>query len=113
MAKKTKLQEIRLKRQINQDVMAVLVNMKQGTYSRKERGLTSISDSEWERIALVLGVNKEDIYQNDKRASLSSGKTGVSNTFTPVEMLKKIDSLEKENKKLKAEIKTLKKLIKQ
>jgi DNA-binding XRE family transcriptional regulator len=112
MVKKTKLQEMRLKREIKQDVMAVLVDMKQGTYSRKERGLTSITDSEWDRIALVLGVSKEEIYENDRRASLPSGKSGQPNTFTPLEMLEKINALQKENKELKEEIKRLKSLNK-
>ncbi|HEY1195110.1 helix-turn-helix transcriptional regulator [Flavobacterium sp.] len=103
---------MRLKRQIKQDVMAVLVDMKQGTYSRKERGLTSITDSEWDRIALVLGVSKEEIYENDKRVSLPSGKYGQPNTFTPLEMLEKINALEKENKELKEEIRRLKSLNK-
>ncbi|MEN2489334.1 helix-turn-helix transcriptional regulator [Flavobacterium sp. B11] len=106
--KKVKLIEMRLKREINQDLMAVKVNMTQPTYSRKERGLTSITAAEWDKIAEVLGVDKYEIYENSSRNSMLSGNLKKTNTIIPPDLLEQIESLKKENKELKAEIRRLK-----
>jgi transcriptional regulator with XRE-family HTH domain len=106
--KKVKLIEMRLKREINQDIMAVKVNMTQPTYSRKERGITSITAAEWDKIAEVLGVDKYEIYENSSRNSMLSGNRKKPNTIIPPDLLEQIDSLKKENIKLKAEIRRLK-----
>lgn len=99
---------MRLKRGINQDVMANLVNMTQATYSRKERGLTAITAPEWDKMAEVLGVDKYEIYENSSRNSQMSGNMIKLNTFIPQDLLEQIDILKKENLKLKEELRELK-----
>ncbi|MBW1654628.1 helix-turn-helix domain-containing protein [Flavobacterium quisquiliarum] len=106
--KKVKLIEMRLKRKIRQDAMAVLVNMTQPTYSRKERGLTSITSAEWDKIAEVLEVDKYEIYENSPHNSMQSGNMIKRNTVIPPELLQEIESLRKENEALKEEIRKLK-----
>lgn len=99
---------MRLKRGINQDVMANLVNMTQATYSRKERGLTAITATEWDKMAEVLGVDKYEIYENSLRNSQMSGNMIKLNTFIPQDLLEQIDILKKENLELKEELRKLK-----
>ena len=81
---------MRLKRGINQDVMANLVNMTQATYSRKERGLTAITAPECDKMAEVLGVDKYEIYENSSRNSQMSGNMIKLNTFIPQDLLEQI-----------------------
>lgn len=100
---------MRLHRQITQDVMANMLGMSQATYSRKERGLTSISSPEWDAIALALGVDKNEIYQNNTKESIASGIQKRINPFITHSLLKEIDLLKKENLILKAHIKKNKK----
>lgn len=99
---------MRLKREINQDVMAVKVNMTQPTYSRKERGLSNITAEEWDKIAEVLGVDKYAIYENSSKISPISGSTNKLYTVIPPDLLEQIESLRKENIELKEEIRRLK-----
>lgn len=44
-----------------QEKLAQQIAMEQTTLSRKERGLSPISDEEWQRIATVLQVPVDDI----------------------------------------------------
>lgn len=106
--KKTKLIEMRLKRKINQDAMAVLVDMSQPTYSRKERGISVITSAEWEKIAEVLEVDKYEIYENSSRKGIFSGNMKKRNTIIPPDLLQEIEFLRKENLALKEEIRKLK-----
>ncbi|MFB3388544.1 helix-turn-helix domain-containing protein [Flavobacterium sp. LAR06] len=102
--KKIKLQEMRLKREITQDVMANLLDMTQATYSRKERGLTKITIEEWNRIAKVLGVDKSEVAEeNTKKDSISTNFTKRFTTI-PNSLLDQIAFLTKENLELKEKL---------
>lgn len=50
---------------LSQSEMAAKVCMEQTTYSRKERGLSPISDAEWEKLAKSLEVDVEEIKDAD------------------------------------------------
>ena len=45
--------------------MADLIGMTQSNYSRREKGMTKISAQEWGKIAKVLDLKIEDIYEAD------------------------------------------------
>ncbi|HJY14149.1 MAG TPA: helix-turn-helix transcriptional regulator [Flavobacterium sp.] len=103
--KKIKLQKMRLKQEITQDVMANLLDMTQATYSRKERGLTKITIDEWSKIAKILGVDKSEVFED------SSKKEYISTNFVkqiltiPAGLVDQIDFLTKENLELKEKLK--------
>ncbi|MDQ1159911.1 uncharacterized protein (DUF2384 family) [Chryseobacterium sp. SORGH_AS 447] len=46
--------------------MATYLKISQTQYQKRETGKIKISDSEWERIARLLNVNIEDIYEDDQ-----------------------------------------------
>lgn len=46
---------------ISQKEMAQKIAMEQTTYSRKERGISPVTDNEWERFAKALDVNIDEI----------------------------------------------------
>ena len=58
-----KLISIRKIKKITQKQIANLIGMEQTTYSRKERGISSITIAEWERIAKALEVSVEKIVE--------------------------------------------------
>jgi transcriptional regulator with XRE-family HTH domain len=51
----------RKKRGFTQQQMARKIGMEQTTYSKKERGVSAITDSEWQRFANFLEVTIDDI----------------------------------------------------
>lgn len=105
--KKIKLQEMRLKREITQDVMANLLDMTQATYSRKERGLTKITSAEWDRITEVLDADRSEVFEdNFKRDTISTNFTKRSSTI-PNSLLDQIAFLTKQNLELKEKLKKL------
>jgi transcriptional regulator with XRE-family HTH domain len=63
---KVKLRETRLNKGLSQETLADLIGMTQCNYSRRENGRKAISDAEWARIAKVLGVNKQTIYEANR-----------------------------------------------
>jgi transcriptional regulator with XRE-family HTH domain len=96
---------MRLKREITQDVMAVLLDMTQATYSRKERGLTKITLEEWSKIAEVLGVDRSEVFEDS--ASKDYIATNFAKQFLtiPTGLLNQIEFLTKENLELKEKLK--------
>ncbi|WP_144444560.1 helix-turn-helix transcriptional regulator [Flavobacterium sp. 9] len=98
---------MRLKRQLSQEEIADLIGMTQSTYSRKEKGVTNITMQEWIKIAKVLAVEKDEIYQ----ASIS--KKDIFKVFEnlniPPEFLEKINFLQKENFELQEKLRILQK----
>ncbi|WP_099712165.1 helix-turn-helix domain-containing protein [Flavobacterium sp. 9] len=98
---------MRLQRQLSQEEIADLIGMTQSTYSRKEKGVTNITMQEWIKIAKVLGVEKDEIYQ----ASVSKkDKLNVSenqNLYIVTYVLEQIDFLQRKNYELKEEIRIL------
>jgi hypothetical protein len=85
--------------------------MDQTTYSRKETGKTFITEEEWGRFAITLGVSKEEI--KDKIAPLAINENyifndqsmGIQNVSLPIKVL---ETILRYNKKLEEEIALLK-----
>lgn len=105
---KTKLHEVRVKKEILQEEMANLVGIKQSTYSRKERGVTDVTMEEWILMARVLDVNIEDIYRPNLRTSITTGKTTNKLANVSHYVVNEIEQLKKENAELKKENANLK-----
>lgn len=91
---------------VSQEEMAELVGMEQTTYSRKERGQSTITDSEWERFAKALEVPVEDIKEKqelikNENCNFYDNAIGIQYVNLPHEMydvlLKYIQKLENEN----------------
>ena len=61
-----------------QEKLATQIAMEQTTLSRKERGLSPISDEEWQRIATVLKVPVDEI----KESFIENSSQNVNCTFT-------------------------------
>lgn len=96
----TKLQQLRIQKQILQEDMADLLGVKQSTYSRKERGQIYIMMREWELMARLMDVEIEDIYQ-DNDHSFISGRIKNSFLSIPEMVLEDLEYLKKENSRLK------------
>ena len=58
---KQKLRAMRKSRNFTQNEMADCIAMEQTTYSRKERGISPITDEEWKRFAKALNTSVEEI----------------------------------------------------
>lgn len=104
---KIKLLTKRLEKQLSQEEISDLIGMAQSTYSRKEKGITKITMSEWEKIAKVLEVSKEEIFEpaNPKIKIPNI----VENEFmsNPNDIIKQINYLKKENFELKERLKNM------
>jgi len=114
---KTKLIEARKRRNISQERMADILSMDVSNYNRREKGTAKISLPEWQKIAEVLEVPIEDIFENEESLVFifndnSTGNgNGIGNTNNyniPLSLWesqkKYIDKLEAEIEALKAEI---------
>ncbi|RZK05278.1 MAG: XRE family transcriptional regulator [Flavobacterium sp.] len=62
---KLKLQKARNKRGLSQEEIAVLANMDQTTYGRKEKGISKITSNEWKRFATILDLSLKEIFEED------------------------------------------------
>jgi transcriptional regulator with XRE-family HTH domain len=116
---KEKLLEARLKKGLSQEELADLMNMTQSNYSRRENGLKSISEAEWQKFSSILNVEKEDIYEEDspsvvykniKGHSFNSGNIHYFNipdfVLEHIDLLKsQIQTLLNENQSLKDKLK--------
>ncbi|WP_343587138.1 helix-turn-helix transcriptional regulator [Flavobacterium sp.] len=105
---KVKLQAKRLEKQLSQEEIADLLCMTQSTYSRKEKGITKITMGEWTKIAKVLQVEMEEIYEPavcEKKLD-----TILQNQYKhiPFYLQQQIDSLLKENIELEEKLRSLK-----
>lgn len=56
-----KLKEHRTKKGLTQQEMASKIGMEQTTYSKKERGLSTVTPNEWQRFAKLLETTVEEI----------------------------------------------------
>lgn len=104
MKKKVKLQQLRLEREITQEVMSNRLAMTQATYSRKERGVIDITEEEWNKISEILDVNKEDVFEDNIRKNIISNNLNKQALVLPVSLLEKINFLTKENQELKEKL---------
>ncbi|MFW0739755.1 helix-turn-helix transcriptional regulator [Flavobacterium sp. T12S277] len=104
---KIKLLVKRLEQQLSQEEISDLVGMTQSTYSRKEKGITKITMSEWTKIAKVLGVEKEEIFEpiNPKIKLPAIVENGF--TSNPNDIMEQINSLKKENFELKERLRDI------
>jgi transcriptional regulator with XRE-family HTH domain len=117
---KQKLYDKRVEKKLTQEELAYQLGMETSSYNRRENGITKISKKEWDKIAKVLEVDFEEIYEpedgvyvfNNTNSTGNFGKVhnNVFNNFSDfaVETMKKyIDKLEQENQSLKEKIKLL------
>lgn len=63
--KKLKLLQTRKLKGLTQLEMAILANMDQTTYGRKEKGFSKITSSEWKKFAMILDVSLKEIFEED------------------------------------------------
>ncbi len=116
---KNKLIAARTERGISQQEMADLLYMDQSQYSRREKGITRIAEDEWDKIAVILGKEVEEIYEeeahvtinNDNGSNGSINFTGTSNFYSiPDYILQNqqeyIELLKKEIAQLKEELRS-------
>ncbi|WP_185963882.1 helix-turn-helix transcriptional regulator [Flavobacterium restrictum] len=91
---KSKLISVRTQKGFSQEKVADLIGMGQSSYCRREKGLVSIMDHEWTKIAKALGVDKESIYEQE---------SNQSHNVILENMQKYVARLEQENQSLKKE----------
>lgn len=107
---KNKLQKARRDKGLSQEQMADQIGMAQSCYCRREKGLLSISDIEWDKIATVLELKKEAIYEegSKKKAFSIINSSLFHDIIIPEIVLEYIKLLKIENNKLKKELKKYK-----
>lgn len=106
---KLHLKNARLNKGLSQETLADLIGMTQCNYSRRENGKKEITLNEWTKIANVLNVNLDEIYQPFVNNAISDI---TNDSQIQIELKSKsiyIKSLEKENAFLKNKIKDLEK----
>lgn len=113
---KTKLINARKSKNFSQEYLANALCMDVSNYSRREKGQIKIAPAEWEKIATVLEIPLENIYESDESMMFvyndqSSGNSGNHFYSIPQYLLntqkKYLENLEAENLALKEKIKLL------
>jgi transcriptional regulator with XRE-family HTH domain len=114
---KQKLIDKRKAQKLSQENMAFYLGINQSQYSRREKGISKISKTEWHKLAEILKTplndiyeSEDDIYSNSKIDSLFSD-TFNKQSLEVMTMTKHIQKLEIENKSLKEEVAQLKCVI--
>ena len=112
---KTKLIEVRKRKNISQEKMANVLCMDVSNYNRREKGTAKISLQEWQKIADTLDVPLEEVYENEESLVFifNDNSTGngniVSNNYNiPLSLW---ESQKKYIEKLETEIQNLKAII--
>lgn len=119
---KLKLLKMRILKGLTQYEIAVLANMDQTTYGRKENGISKITSNEWKKIASILDVPLKDIFEDDNKSILIFNEISLSSkimlknssdycnipTYILETLEKYIEKLEFENKFKEEEIDSLK-----
>ena len=62
---KTKLIDVRTRKNMSQKKMADILCIDVSNYNRREKGTAKISMQEWQKMAETLEVPLQDIYEND------------------------------------------------
>lgn len=112
---KQKLLDARLRKGFSQEELADRIGMSQTNYSRRENGLTRISDKEWDRLAKELEVEKDDIFEEDnpyivyKNNKGNSFNSGTIYFNIPDFVLEHIELLKEQNQFLKKELENYRK----
>ncbi|TDP57413.1 helix-turn-helix domain-containing protein [Flavobacterium dankookense] len=116
-----KLINLRKNKGLTQKQVANKMAMEQTTYSKKERGLSPISDEEWFRLAKILEVAVEEIKEIDNSSCSKNENSTFSDNSITIQyvnipqnafdlILKYNAKLEKENSVLKTQLKKIKKI---
>ena len=106
--KKQKLINTRLSKNLSQRFIADKLFMDVSNYSRRESGIKKISNKEWEKIAQILEVPIQDIYESDRVESLD-GVIPVRSDESVLLMRKQLlEVQQKYINRLESEIKMLK-----
>lgn len=112
---KLKLLQFRKLKGLTQLEMAILANMDQTTYGRKENGLSKITSSEWKRFATILDVSLKEIFEEDNNdvndISVDSELTANTSEYFLERLKEYIRELEDNNEKKQQEIDLLKEKI--
>lgn len=108
------LRAIRKEKGFTQKDMALKMAMEQTTYSKKERGISPITEEEWERFANLLETPVEELKElNETMAkynncNFNDNSIGIQIVSMPKEtldvMMKYTAKLEEENRVLKEEL---------
>lgn len=109
---KTNLIRTRKQKGLSQQYLAEHLCMDVSNYNKREKGKAKITSNEWEKLAKILEVSVEDIYENEESTFIickdqSVGIIqGTNNVYTVPEFLlesqrKYIAKLEEENAQLK------------
>jgi transcriptional regulator with XRE-family HTH domain len=120
---KTKLIQARENKGFDRNEFADLIQMERYSYRRREKGEVKISHNEWERMAKVLGVSFDDIFEPDANiVNINNGEGQINNNTRKIEyynipkemvasqqeyiilLKEKIKKLEEENQVLKEKI---------
>lgn len=84
---KNKLIAARTEKGLSQQEIADLLYMDQSQYSRREKGITKISEEEWGKIANILDKDLEEIYEEESGVIInndngSNGSVNYSGSIT-------------------------------
>lgn len=110
--KKTKLISARTQRSFTQQQLADKLHMDVSNYSRREKGQIKISLKEWEKLAEILNVPIEDIYEAEEnmlfvfKDSSTGNYLGTNHFYSIPEHL--LETQRKYIQKLEEEIQRLK-----
>jgi transcriptional regulator with XRE-family HTH domain len=110
----TKLIEMRKAKGFSQQYIADKLCIDGSCYSKREKGLIRIPYDEWEKLAGILDVPLEEIYDSDEKLFIFKDNSkvnyqGTNNVYTVSDSL--IELQQKYITKLEEEIKALKKLL--
>ena len=118
MNKKEKLINTRISRDYTQDYLAGNLNIDVSSYSRKENGKVKIAKHEWEKLAELLEVPVEEIYEPDEsiffifKDNSTGNGNGIGNTVTNNSMPQYVWEIQKKyTEKLEEEVRLLKEEI--
>lgn len=113
---KQKLIIKRKERNLTQEELAFKLGLDTSNYNRRENGVTKISKKEWDKMAKVLEVKLEEIYEPEDGVYLINNEkpketyssipnhNGNYNEFVLETLKKYIQKLEEENAMLKRQI---------
>jgi transcriptional regulator with XRE-family HTH domain len=112
---KQKLVEIRKKRGYSQEQMAKHLHMDVSNYNRREKGQAKITSTEWEKLATILNVSVEEIFESEEsmifvcKDNATGNYQGNNHIYSIPEFLlesqrKYIAKLEEENAALKKKL---------
>ena len=112
-----KLIEVRKSKEFSQQQIADLLHVDISNYNRRESGQIKIQIDEWDKLAKILDVPLDKIFESDEKQvfickdNASIHNHGTNNIYTVPESL--LETQQKYITKLEEEIKELKRIIKE